>query len=546
MPPQRAEKREQPQSLREAVSRAVEAISKSLSVIPVDLRNVLQTIVDQARMVAGARYAALGIIVDPNRSFEPWVYSGLPLDEAAAIGHYPRPIGLLGAVPREERTIRLREVDKDPRFHGWPAHHPTMHSFMGVPIIYRGHSVGNLYLTNKMGAEEFSDDDQWAVELLAAHAGVALQVAGIDKLRATVDAERARLQTILENTPNGIFYVESVTGRLLANAATAELLGRPPDPEAGLAQFVEQLRHPDGSPVNLEELPANRALQGQTIRAEECLVEPVGGSPIPVLASAGPVRGPDGEIIGAVVAFEDITPIKELEQLREEWTSLIAHDLRQPVTVITSYVSVLQRLLKKPGEAGPEARALEHIGAAAGNLNRMIGEFLDISRLEARRMTMEWQTVDLGELVRTVVERSAGITAGHPVKVDVSGDLPPISVDPGRIEQVLGNLLSNAAKYGYPKSKIRVEARPRDGEIQVSVTNQGEGIPPEELPLLFTRFHRTRMARAERIPGLGLGLYISKGLIDAHGGRLWAESIPGKTTTFFFTLPVTPALSQAA
>ncbi len=544
--PRRSRGAEQLQDQKEAISKAIQAISQALSVSPVDLRNVLQTIVEQARSIAGARYAALGIIVDPNRSFEPWVYSGLPLEEAAAIGHYPRPVGLLGAVPREGETIRLRDVTEDPRFRGWPAHHPDMTSFMGVPISYRGSSVGNLYLTNKIAAAEFTDEDQWAVELLAAHAGVALQVAGIDELRATVDAERARLQTILENAPNGIFYVESDSGRLLANAAAAELLGHSPDPEAGLEQFIGRLCHPDGRPVGEDELPARRALRGESIRTEEYTIEPPGKNPIPVLVSAGPVRGPDGAIIGAVVVFEDITPIKELEQLREEWASLIAHDLRQPVTVIASYVGVLRRLLKEPEATGPEAKSLEHISAAAGNLNRMIGELLDISRLEARRMTLEWQQVDPAELVRDVVERAEGVTGGHPVEVDIGGGIPPVWVDPGRVEQVLSNLLSNAAKYSFPGSKIRVELRPVDEQVQISVTNRGEGIPPEEIPLLFTRFHRTRLSRSERIPGLGLGLYISKGLVEAHGGRMWVHSVPDGETTFYFTLPASPALSQAA
>jgi PAS domain S-box-containing protein len=539
-----AEERQQQRDRHEAISRAIESISKALSVRPVDLRTVLQTVVEQARAVAGAQYAALGIVVDPNRSFEPWVYSGLPLEEAAAIGRYPRPVGLLGAVPREGKTIRLREVEKDPRFRGWPPHHPEMTSFMGVPINYRGSSVGNLYLTNKVGAEEFSDEDQWAVELLAAYAGVALQVARIDELRATVDAERARLQAILESAPNGILYVEAETGRLLANAAAAKLLGRTFDAQAGPAQLEGCCLRPDGRPLGPEEMPTSRALRGETLRAEEHLVKPPEGNPIPVLVSAGPVRGPAGDIIGAVAAFEDITPIRELEELREEWASLIAHDLRQPVTVITSYVDILRRLHEKPGVPEAEVKALEHIGAAVVSLNRMIGELLDVSRLEAGRVPMELQAVDLPDLVRAVVERSAGITAGHPVELRVQGEIPRVWVDPSRIEQVLANLLSNAAKYSFPESPIEVGLRGRDGDVLVSVSNQGRGIPPEEQPLIFSRFHRARAAEAARIPGLGLGLYISKALVEAHGGRIWVESVPDRTTTFYFTLPVRPTSSH--
>jgi len=537
MPERRTSRSNRSLAREESVGRAIEAISRALSVTPVDLRSVLQVIVGEARKVAGARYAALGIVVDPRRSFEPWVFSGLSLEEAAAIGRYPRPVGLLGAVPNEGRTIRVRDVARDPRFRGWPPHHPEMTSFMGVPIRYRDRSVGNLYLTDKIGAEEFSADDQWSVELLASYAGVALQVAEIDRLRGTVEEERARLRTILESAPNGILYVEPNTEQVSANAAAVKLLGAPPDPGRGLFQFIGRLRYPDGRDVEVDRLPIRRALDGDTIRAEEYLVIRADGDIVPVLVSAGPVRGADGAIIGAVVAFEDITPIKELERLREEWASLIAHDLRQPVTVINSYVELLRRLMGKEEGAGPESRALEHMAAAAVTLNRMIGELLDVSRLEARRMTLERRSVDLPDLLGEIVERAGAITAGHRVELRVKGQVPKVWADPGRIEQVMDNLLSNAAKYSFADSPIEVDVEGRDDWVQVSVTNRGKGIPREELPLVFSRFHRTSLARAEGIPGLGLGLYISKGLVESHGGRMWVESTPNETTTFFFTLP---------
>lgn len=139
--------------------------------------------------------------------------------------------------------------------------------------------------------------------------------------------------------------------------------------------------------------------------------------------------------------------------------------------------------------------------------------------------------------MREVVERVEAITSGHSVRVVVQGTIPPVDVGPARVEQVLGNLLSNAAKYGYPNTEILVHLQRTVGAAKVSVTNEGEGIPPEEQARLFTRFHRTQPAEKGPVKGLGLGLYISKGLVETHGGRIWVESIPGKTTTFHFTLP---------
>ncbi|HEX5415119.1 MAG TPA: ATP-binding protein [Chloroflexota bacterium] len=164
---------------------------------------------------------------------------------------------------------------------------------------------------------------------------------------------------------------------------------------------------------------------------------------------------------------------------------------------------------------------------------------LDVSRIEARRLTVVKRPVDLPALVSDVVARVQAITVGHPVDLEVAGSVPPVEADPVRIEQVLTNLLSNAAKYGTPGTAITVRVQHRDDEDVVAVTNLGAGITPEEYPTLFSRFYRASSARNGRQEGLGLGLYISHGIVEAHAGRIWAESIPGQTTTFFFALPLT-------
>ena len=357
-----------------------------------------------------------------------------------------------------------------------------------------------------------------------------------ERLLGQVEFERARFQTILGSTANAIVYVER-GGQLLANAAAVLLFGHPLDPAAGESQFAGQLFHPDGRPLALAEAPSQGALAGRTTTQEELLVVQPSGRRIPVLESAAPVYGPDEEVIGAVLVFQDISALKELEQLREEWTSVIAHDLRQPVTLIVGYASLLAKTMTT-SESSPERRAVEHIMVSGRNLAKMIGDLLDLSRIETRRITLQRRSVDLVPLVRDVVERLEELTRGHAVRVEIEGSIPPLSLDPGRIEQILTNLLSNAVKYGFPDTDIVVAIERHDAEVEVSVTNHGPGVSPEELPRLFARFYRTREAQAAGMTGLGLGLYIAKGLVEAHGGTIWAESIPGQTTTFHFTLPM--------
>jgi signal transduction histidine kinase len=167
-----------------------------------------------------------------------------------------------------------------------------------------------------------------------------------------------------------------------------------------------------------------------------------------------------------------------------------------------------------------------------------VNDLLDGSQLEAGQLRLFREAVDLPALVREAVERTRGETEGIPIQVRVRGTLPPISVDRGRIEQVLENLLSNAAKYSAPNTKILVTLSAAESAVDIAVSNRGPGIPPEELPHLFTRFYRTQQAQVSGIPGHGIGLYVSHRLVEAHGGRLWAESTPGRRTTFHVSLPL--------
>ena len=359
-----------------------------------------------------------------------------------------------------------------------------------------------------------------------------------ERLLQQTSAERAWLRAVIEQSPVGILLIEDAgRERITPNRRAEAIFGRPLPPEGGIDQYIGLAFYPDGTPIPRDELASVRALKGEVVTGVEETVRRPDGRELSVRVSARPIRDATGRVAGAVVIFEDITPFKELERLREEWASVIAHDLRQPLTVIRGYLGVLQRALQQP-LTPTTARALEHIGSAVSSLEKMVNDLLDISRIEARRLTIQRRPVDMASLLQAAVERAGGVTRGHAVRVDVKGPLPTVSVDPGRIEQVLVNLLSNAAKYGDPGTPILVEAQRTDGEVLVAVTNWGRGIKAEDLPRLFTRFHRTREAREEQVPGLGLGLYISRGLVEAHGGRIWAKSTPGKTTTFFFTVPI--------
>jgi signal transduction histidine kinase len=165
----------------------------------------------------------------------------------------------------------------------------------------------------------------------------------------------------------------------------------------------------------------------------------------------------------------------------------------------------------------------------------MVRDLLDTSRLETHMLALERRTVELRPLVSEIVERARELMHEHAVRVELPEDLPMVHADPMRVEQVLLNLLSNAAKYSTPATEITVEAKALPTEVELAVTNQGAGLTEWEISRVFSRFYRSKHARS--VEGLGIGLYIAKGLVEAQGGRIWIESEPGRFATFRFTLP---------
>ncbi len=356
--------------------------------------------------------------------------------------------------------------------------------------------------------------------------------------RAEAEAERARLQAILQSAAHAIIFVERETGYVTPNEAASRLLGMEIRSHRGAGQYLGRIFWPGGEPLTADQLLASRAMAGEAIDNVELLVRRPDGRQIPVLGGASPVRGPGGETTGAVVIFQDITRLKELERQREEWTSVVAHDLRQPVGAISVYAAALSILAKQGVSLADALPRIEHIAAAAEQIDRMIGDLLDVSRLGADRLKLELTSIDPALLIRQAVQRFNEGIGEHRLDLSVAGDVPRVRADAARLEQVLSNLLTNAVKYGTPATPIHVSVAARGDNVCCSVSNAGQGIPASDRERVFSRFYRSEAARAGSTPGLGLGLYVSHEIVRALGGRMWVDSTPGETTTFSFTLPV--------
>ena len=354
-------------------------------------------------------------------------------------------------------------------------------------------------------------------------------------------ARRAWLMSIIDQMPEGVILLNENGGIEAMNRAVLSLCSTNTNARdaQGLAAMFE-VRKPDGGLLSSGEFPVVLALtDGEITTDQELQVRFKDGRLVPIMASAAPIRDGAGRITGAVAVVRDITALKELERLREEWASVIAHDLRQPVGAISLTAESLLGP-RSDGLSSQERRAIERIASASERLARMIEDLLDFSRIEAKRLSIRPRDVDFSAIIDAVVE---GHRETNAIRLVGEPDLH-VSVDPDRVHQVLDNLVSNAVKYGRPNAEIRIAWLDRGDCLEVVVTNQGAGIPAEEMPHLFSRFGRTHGARAHRTPGIGLGLYIARGLVEAHGGRIWAESVPGQSTSFHFTLPRAPHHDQ--
>jgi len=253
-----------------------------------------------------------------------------------------------------------------------------------------------------------------------------------------------------------------------------------------------------------------------------------------------PVKLPFTDQPGTVVVLRDITREAEVDRMKSEFVSIVSHELRTPMTVIKGYVE----LLLTGTTTTPETQHdfLEIIRTNADRLSDMVNELLDVSRIEAGKVQMNFQPVAVRSAVHevaTMLQKSFE-DRGIQLNLNIPDDLPDVPADPGRLAQVLTNLLSNALKYTL-EGHVDVSAHVTDGFVQVDVIDSGIGMSEEDQAKLFTRFFRASTARTHEISGTGLGLSITRSLVEMHGGHIWVKSVVGQGSTFSFTMPVLPA-----
>ena len=513
------------------LSRAAVRIGASL-----DPDAVLQEVVDSARALTGARH---GLITTVGEGGHPLrlVGSGITAARHRRLTDWADGPRLFEHVTRLPGALSCDDVPAYLLRHGFGTDVLPYSTARGAPIDHRGARVGYLFVVDKEGGGEFTCEDEEVLTLFASQAGTAITNAAAfrDERRA-----RSRLEALVATSPVGVVLLDAVTGAVVSvNREAKRIVENLRDTDRSLEQLVELVtcRRADGSEVSLTDLPLERELsRGETVRAEEFDLSVPDGRSVKTLINSTPIHGPDGEVDSVVVTMQDLAPFEELERMRTEFLAIVSHELRTPLTSIQGSTAAV--LAADPGFARAEMmQFFRIIDEQAGRMSGLIRDLLDAGRIATGTLSISPEPSDVAALVDSARTSFLGGGSRHTVVPDLPADLPRVMADRERIVQVLTNLISNAARHSPGSSPIRIAAASDGVVVEISVTDQGRGIPREQLPHLFRKY----AVGSDGVPdwGGGLGLAICKGLVEAHGGRIRAASGgEGQGARFTFTVPV--------
>ena len=499
---------------------------------------VLREVLDSARALTGARYGVI-TTVDEAGQVQDFVTSGIGPEEHRQLAGWSDGPRLFEHFRAQPGALRLDDLPAYVRSLGFSSDLIISKTFQGTPMRHRGQEVGLFFLAGKEDGQTFTPEDEEILKLFASQAASAIANARVHR-----DEQRARadLEALVDTSPVGVVVLDARTGRPVSfNREAKRIVEGLRMPGRSLEQLPEILtfRRADGQEVSLEKLGMAQALStGETLRAEEIVLEVPDGRRVRTLINATPIRSGDGEIESVVVTLQDLSPLEELERLRSEFLDLVSHELRAPLTSIKGSTATVLGDSPVP----PPAEMLQFfrlIDEQADHMRSLIRDLLDAGSIEAGTLSVTPEPSDVKDLVDQA--RTTFLSGGsrHAVLIDLPPDLPRLMADRPRIEQVLNNLLANAARHSPESSPIRIAAQLDDVHVAISVSDEGRGLSAEELPRLFQKYSGRHGEGERGLRGTGLGLAICKGLVEAHGGRIWAASGGvGQGARFTFSVPV--------
>ncbi len=405
-------------------------------------------------------------------------------------------------------------------------------SGVGLPLIARKKVVGVIFIFRGY-PEIFTNNDRTLLSSFADQAAIAVQNA---LLYREISQQKLRMDALVDSAADGILILSAKGQIERANPAFATMIGlslteiqqKPQD------EIIRFATPPQG--LTLEQAAAGGwpLTPHAQLYVEGDLKRSGGQLPLPVGITYAPLLSPEGTLLNVIATVRDITRFRQAEEMKSTFISIISHELKTPVALIKGYVSTLRRDdVSWDGEIVQDS--LQVIEEEADRLTMLIENLLDASRLQAGGIKLKRSDVSLPDLCRRTAERFETQTTQHTLRVDFPADFPIVLADENRLQQVIANLISNAIKYA-PEGEILIGGQTRPDTVIVCVSDQGPGIAPADMPHIFDRFYRAPdMARHTK--GAGLGLFLSRSIVEAHGGRMWVDPDPGKGARICFSLP---------
>lgn len=423
-------------------------------------------------------------------------------------------------------------------------------SVLVTPLTHGHRNLGLLLLASADPVDAVRDGRSALATDITRHISTALaQLQRLDTARQATQQltlTSLHLQAILDSIPQGVVVASAPEGRVVsASRALAQLLGQPLDPKASVSSYPQLygFATPAGEPYLPDELPwVHAARTGESTKVQEMVIHRANGHGVTALCSACPIVDESGNTVGAVALLQDISDRKELELQKDEFLAMVAHELKTPLTAVKGYVQLIMRLARqRPDQTlGPrEFGMLEIADRQVARLSQLVFDLLDFSLIRMGRLDLRYVDFSLTSLARELVAQMQLSAPDRELELLGSEDAT-VQADPHRVEQLLTNLVSNAIKATLPGGHVQIRVRRMDSSVVTSVQDDGVGMPREVQERIFERYYRGPDRCHE---GMGLGLYISKGIVDAHGGRIWLESEVGKGTAFHFSLPAADQVS---
>ena len=536
--------------LRNRLSRLTEASLRITESLNFD--EVLQGVLDSARLVTHARYGVL-TLHDEGGQVQEFLSSGMTSEESGRLWDMPGGRLLyeyLGSISQPLRVSDVANYLRSARLPEFPAplEAGIVVPFLASPVLHQGERVGNIYLAEKEHGEEFTQEDEKTLVMFASHAAMAIANA-----RRHQDERQARtdLETLIDTSPVGVVVFDAETGvpkSLNREAHRVVDVLRDPDQSPEMLLEVLTFRRADGREVSLQEFPMADLLRiDETVRSEEIVMWVPDGRSVRILLNATPILSDEGAVQSVVVTMQDMAAVEELERLRAEFLATVSHELRTPLTSIKGSITTL---LDASGTLNPAEIHQFHriIDTQTDRMRELISDLLDVARIDSGTLSISPEPTDLAILAEEARKVFLSGEFRNTLNIEIPQGLPWIMADRLRIVQVVNNLLANAARHSGESSIIHVTAVREGMHVAVSVADEGMGVSAEHLPYLFRKFTRIEGDdRRNDLEETGLGLSICKGIVEAHGGRIWAESDgPGQGARFTFTIPVAEELSASA